>query len=105
MAVYRRASERLGPVRCEWVHDGDTVWVVQLHKGASTSQGRVIVPGQSAHDHRFDVTRGIDALRALIERVKGTRDGIVLVGHVGVTSHFGDLLRHARIPSRLEDPH
>lgn len=104
LEVYGRATEQLGPVRFEWVHDGDTVWVVQLHKGATASVGRIIFPGESAHDHSFDVGQGIDALRQLIERVKGTGDGIVLVGHVGVTSHFGDLLRHARIPSRLENP-
>jgi hypothetical protein len=104
LEVYGRATEQIGPVRFEWVHDGDRAWVVQLHKGASVSLGRTIFPGEAAHAHEFDVARGIDALRQLIERVKGTGDGIVLVGHVGVTSHFGDLLRHARIPSRLEDP-
>jgi hypothetical protein len=34
----------------------------------------------------------------------GTWNGIILLGHVGVTSHFGDLLRRARIPSRIEEP-
>jgi len=29
---------------------------------------------------------------------------VVLVGNVGITSHFGDLLRGARIPSRIERP-
>lgn len=104
LTVYRRASEQLGPVRFEWVHDGDSAWIVQLHKGASTTTGRTIFPGKSARDRYFEVSHGIDALRKLIEEVKGTSDGIVLVGHVGVTSHFGDLLRHARIPSRIEQP-
>ena len=57
--VYERASAVLGPVRFEWVHDGREVWVVQLHKGASISQGRVIVPGDAPKWHRFDVKRGI----------------------------------------------
>jgi hypothetical protein len=29
------------------------------------------------------------------------RDGIVVVGEVGITSHFGDVLRRAGIPSRI----
>ena len=41
---------------------------------------------------------------ALIARIEGTGEGVVLIGHVGVTSHFGDLLRRARIPSRIEEP-
>lgn len=100
--LYRRASGRLGTVRFEWVHDGARPWIVQLHRGAAVSSGRVIFPGDTACYHSLEVTQGIDALRELIARVQGTGDGIVLLGHVGVTSHFGDLLRRARIPSRIE---
>jgi hypothetical protein len=35
--------------------------------------------------------------------LQGTGEGIVLAGRVGITSHLGDLLRRARIPSRIED--
>jgi len=104
LTAYRRATDNLGPVRFEWVHDGKAAWIVQLHKGVGSSVGRVLFPGNSTRDHYFDVRNGIDALRRLIEQVSGTDGGIVLVGHIGVTSHFGDLLRLARIPSRLEDP-
>jgi hypothetical protein len=51
----------------------------------------------------FEVSDGIEALRELIGRVRGTGEGIVLVGRVGVTSHLGDLLRRAQIPSRIEE--
>lgn len=104
-ARYEEAAAALGPVRMEWVHDrGGFTWVVQLHRGATTSQGSVIHRGDAARYHRFDVALGIDELRGLIARVRGTGEGIVLVGHVGVTSHFGDLLRKAEIPSRIEYP-
>jgi hypothetical protein len=66
--------------------------------------GRVIFPGEALCYHPLEIAQGIDALRELIARVEGTGDGIVLVGRVGVTSHFGDLLRRARIPSRIEAP-
>lgn len=104
-ARFDQAAALLGPVRMEWVYDrqGQT-WVVQLHRGATTSQGSIIHKGDAEHYHRFDVSQGLDELRALIARVRGTGEGIVLVGHVGVTSHFGDLLRKAEVPSRIEYP-
>jgi hypothetical protein len=61
------------------------------------------VPGDAERWHRFEVGGGISALRGLIATL-GSGDGVVLVGRVGITSHFGDLLRRGRIPSRLEDP-
>jgi len=104
LATYRQASKELGPVRFEWVHDGRSVWIVQFHRGVSATAGRIIFPGEAGRYHEFDVRGGIEALRTLIDAVKGSEDGIVLVGRVGVTSHFGDLLRRARVPSRIEYP-
>ena len=102
-ARYEEARARLGPVRMEWVHDrSGLTWIVQFHRGATGTQGSVIHGGDASRYHRFEVTRGIDELRSLIARVRGTGEGIVLVGHVGVTSHLGDLLRKAEIPSRIE---
>ena len=104
-ALYEEARGLLGPVRMEWVYDREGfAWVVQLHRGVTATQGSVIHPGEAARWHRFDVARGIDELRALIARARGTGEGIVLAGDVGVTSHLGDLLRKARIPSRIEYP-
>ena len=103
LALYDRARALLGPVRMEWVLDrGGAAWVVQLHRGATATQGSVIHAGPARRFRRFDVGRGIEELRELIRRVKGTGDGIVLVGDVAVTSHLGDLLRKAQIPSRIE---
>jgi hypothetical protein len=101
--TYQAAADALGPVRFEWVHDGSRVWVVQLHRGALPSGGRIIYPGVASEEHRFDVTHGLEELRDLVALVQGTSDGIVLLGSVGLTSHFGDVLRKARIPSRIED--
>jgi hypothetical protein len=41
-----RLTPIFGPVRTEWVHDGDQVWIVQLHRGATLSTERVLVPGE-----------------------------------------------------------
>lgn len=100
--MFRTASSVLGAVRMEWAYDGRTFWVLQMHRGFSPTNGRVIFPGDAATFHEFPISRGIAALRSLVDRVKGSGDGIVLVGEAGVTSHLGDILRRARIPSRIE---
>lgn len=103
--LYQQAMAKFGPVRMEWVHDTNQMtWVVQLHRGITTSQGSIIHQGEATFYHRFEAARGIDELRALITKVQGTGDGIILIGRIGVTSHFGDLLRKAEIPSRIEKP-
>lgn len=100
--LQKAASRDLGPVRMEWVHDGHRAWVLQLHATVSPSYGSVLFPGKVSSYRRFPVTEGIEALRQLIEEVQLTGEGIILVGSVGITSHLGDLLRRARVPSRLE---
>jgi hypothetical protein len=102
--TYEQASEWFGPVRLEWVFDGQRIWVVQMHSGATLSSGRTIYPGDADTFHTFDVTLGLEELRNLVDRVAGTGDGILLVGEVGITSHFGDVLREAEIPSRIQTP-
>lgn len=102
--LYHRALTALGPVQMEWVFDGEAAWVVQLHRGTSLTQGRTIYPGAFTEARIFETGDGIEALRRLVDEVHGTGTGIILRGRIGVTSHLGDILRRARIPSRLEDP-
>lgn len=99
--LLRVAARSLGNVRIEWVHDGQSAWVVQLHRGELPSRGDLIFPGDVEVEYEFDVTEGLEALRGLVERVQGTGEGVVLVGNVGITSHFGDVLRKARVPARI----
>jgi hypothetical protein len=94
------AAATLGPVRFEWAHDGQRPWVLQLHLAATASSATTIYPGTPSRWHRFDPTLGLKRLRDLIAAVP-TGDGIEVTGDVGVTSHLGDLLRRAAIPSRL----
>lgn len=99
--LYSAAVFRLGPVRIEWAYDGKRTWVLQLHPGIMESAGNVIYPGEPEQFHEFRVEAGLEALRSLTETAKGKSHGIVLIGNVGVTSHFGDVLRRARVPSRI----
>jgi hypothetical protein len=100
--LYHEAAKKLGPVRFEWVHDREIPWIVQLHKGPTASIGNTVYPGDPKVFHRFDVKEGIERLRELIQRIQNLDEGITIVGEVGITSHLGDLLRKAKIPSRIE---
>lgn len=103
--LYHRITNRLHPISMEWVYDGHRVWVVQLHRrGIPTTAPGIIVPGEAECYHHFEVKRGIEALRKLVDelRSEGENHGIILVGNVGITSHFGDILRRSGIPSRIE---
>lgn len=102
-AMFGKASSALGgAVRMEWAYDGSTFWVLQMHRGASPTNGRIIFPGEAASFRKFLISDGIASLRALINEIEGTDVGIILVGEAGVTSHLGDILRRARIPSRIQ---
>lgn len=99
--LYTRARRKLGPVRMEWVADEKRIWVVQFHRGQTVSSGNVIVPGKPKRYQPYEVSRGLEGLRALIEELVDGEEGIELIGDVGITSHFGDILRRANIPSRI----
>jgi hypothetical protein len=98
--VGARASATLGPVRFEWAHDGRQAWVLQLHLATVAASPTTIYPGTPSRWHRFDPSLGLDKLRDLIATVP-SGEGVEVTGEVGVTSHAGDLLRRAAVPSRL----
>lgn len=100
-AAYRVAASCFGPVRFEWVHDGKQAWIVQMHIGATESTATVIVPGHADSWFRFDVAAGLDRLREAVAAM-GPKVGLILVGEVGLTSHVADLVRKARVPTRLD---
>lgn len=100
--LYKQVAEKLDAVRMEWVADSENIWIVQLHRGSTTSSGDIIYPGNASSYHKFDISQGLEALRHLISTINNTLEGIILVGDVGITSHFGDVLRRAEIPSRIE---
>lgn len=94
-------EEVFGHVRTEWVHDGDHVWIVQMHRGATVSTGQTLVPGEANDWLTFDVEEGLEALRKMIATLSPDT-GIRLRGGVGMTSHVADLVRKAGRPTRIE---
>ncbi|MGC2237733.1 MAG: hypothetical protein WA584_16335 [Pyrinomonadaceae bacterium] len=99
---YASVRATLGSVKMEWVFDGKQVWVAQLHRGTTSTSNEFIYPGSPASYRYFETKDGIGALRQLIADVQKTDEGIILRGNVGITSHFGDVLRKAQIPSKIE---
>jgi hypothetical protein len=99
--TFRSAQQELGEVRFEWVHDGKRVWVVQLHHGDTSSLGNVIVPGEASSWHEFDISLGLEALRKFVGDLSRDKDGLLLMGNVGLTSHIADVVRKAGIPTKI----
>ncbi|KQN07152.1 hypothetical protein ASE85_19005 [Sphingobium sp. Leaf26] len=95
-----KLSEVFGPVRTEWVHDGTMVWIVQLHRGATASTERVIVPGERANWIGFEAREGLEALRSLFGALD-VETGVEIRGAIGVTSHMADLARKSGVPTRV----
>ena len=95
----RKYHYLLGDVSIEWVFDGTKIWLVQLNQIKEKGLGTTIVVGEPTKYEKFYVEDGLEQLRSKINAIKGRDIGIELIGDVGLTSHFGDVLRHANIPS------
>lgn len=99
-ATHAALVSALGDVRFEWAYDGERVWIMQLHRGASRSAGSIIVPGEAEQWVTIEVSEGLEAVRRLVQSLPAGH-GIVVQGEVGLTSHVADVLRKAGIPARM----
>lgn len=95
----RKYYSILGNISIEWVFDGKKIWIVQFNQLDNIGGGNVIVSGNPIFYDKFFVRDGLEKLRDKIRDIKDENIGIELIGDVGLSSHFGDLLRHANIPS------
>ncbi len=104
LQLYRKALKHIGLVKIEWVYDGKRAWCVQLHRAMSSEiEASTIVSENSDVKYiEFRTEKGLNELRKLIESIKNQPLGIKLIGDVGITSHFGDLLRKSKIPSKIQ---
>lgn len=99
--LYDKLVKILGPIRFEWVHDANEVWLVQLHLGKVVSCGRTIVPGDNySKDVIFETSQSLEKLRELINTI-GDDTRIIVRGNIGMGSHIADVLRKANVPSVL----
>jgi hypothetical protein len=98
--TYEETAAILGEPRFEWVHDGERVWVVQLHKGGTATDAATLVPGEPAEWVVFKASQGLEALRGLLDQLPAGI-GVRIEGQIGLTSHIADLLRKAKRPARI----
>jgi len=105
-SLYYMAEKVIGPVRLEWVHDGKVPWVVQMHVGrVDNARPDVIVEGASKIFERYVIDPDdLEAFRHRVDKAKADGVGLEVVGNFGLTSHIGDILRHAGVPSRRVKP-
>ena len=95
----------LGEVRIEWISDlTDKLYIVQLHIGYSESNNEVIYPGDPEHWWEFNSKEGsLEDLRSLAEEAKASGFGILVNGKFGLTCHFADVIRKAKIPAKFKE--
>jgi hypothetical protein len=98
--MYDHLWHDLGSIRVEWVDDGQAAWIIQLQQEPATSLGTIIVPGTTSREVEFGADNGLGKLRNLLETIEPDT-GVVVIGNIGMTSHMADILRRAKIPSRL----
>ena len=97
--LFERVVDKVGSARFEWVYDGRHAWIVQLHRGKTETLKNVIYPGLPYKWVDFLVTSGLENLRELVLQAHEGNFGIRVIGDIGLTSHFGDILRKAKVPS------
>jgi len=104
--TYQHAEKLIGPVRMEWVYDGTDAWVVQMHRGqVSNSSSNIIVDGSPSSYERFVLEpNNLESFRNRVELAKQQGIGLEVVGNFGITSHIGDILRKAQVPSKIIRP-
>lgn len=98
--LFGKAYENFGPIRFEWVHDGSKAWIVQLHRGATATLDKIIVPGEPEVWIKFESSAGLQALRKCLASLK-SNEGLIIIGQVGLTSHVADILRKYNRPAKI----
>jgi hypothetical protein len=102
-STYEDVVSAMGPVRFEWVHDGNRVWIVQLHKGGTASAAATLVPGEASEWAVFKASQGLEELRRFLASLPAGV-GVRIEGEIGLTSHVADLLRKSNRPARIAKP-
>ena len=94
-------SQVLGEVRIEWVADRDRVWLLQLNQTSPVKPTSAMNEGEPDDWIEFDPQEGLGRLRQIIEDALSRAVGIHVTSNVGLTSHVGDLVRRAGVPTRF----
>jgi hypothetical protein len=99
--IFARAEEAFGPVRLEWVDDGHSAWVIQIHCADGRLPVATFSPGTPENGWiPFRPSEGLARLRLMVEEAAVRGQGIEVIGEVGLTSHVGDVIREGGVPGR-----
>ena len=96
--LLRDATSALGATDLEWAHDGSRCWLLQIHQGHDQANGSA-ERGEPARWLTWRASEGLSRLRDVLT-ASGADAGVEVVGHVGLTSHAGTLLRRSGLPWR-----
>jgi hypothetical protein len=99
--ITRHLRKEIGSVTMEWVHDGEAVWIVQLHRAHRAA--KLFADYDSAQVRgwvTFRTSTGVEALRMSLKEAESQQFGIEVIGDFGVTSHIGELLAQSTLPKR-----
>lgn len=87
----------------EWGYSKyEEVEIFQLNFTEDTGRGHMIVrPSSSVKNYKeYHTSEGLDNFRDFLQSIS-EYEGVKLIGNVGITSHFCDILREEKIPSFL----
>ncbi len=97
-----------GPARVEWAADKEKIWILQVNlnqiKFKANEYNQFVIYNQIkkiSNYIEFKTNRGLSEFRKFLNDLDSKKNGVILVGNIGVTSHFGDLLRRKRINSYI----
>ena len=91
-------------IRFEWAHDGQCLWILQLHVEQPQSLARVIFEGEPKNGWlTFKAGQTLDDLRKLVITAKEEEKGICIKAKIGITSHIADVCRKAKIPTIIDN--
>ena len=105
--LHREAQTKLNtPIKTEWVYDGKQPWFVQLNRDIPQGSETVTIvePPKGVEVEYIDhvvSSGGLEAVRDIAIEAQRSGKGIRLLGRVGITSHVGDILRRANVPSYM----
>ena len=105
VATVLRVEASLGyPISIEWAHDGDAVWIMQMHVEQNLLESIDSTEIPDGGWVEFDPLDGIPLLAEAVAKAQDAGAGVLLTRRVGLTSHIGDLLRRSGVKFKFQRP-
>jgi hypothetical protein len=97
-----RARASLGPVGVEWVYDGNLAWIVQIDRKHACPEDTTVEDGLEWIEFRASPEpERIEEFRNVVFGLRGSRNGIMVIGNVSPLSHWGEIAEIHGVPARF----